>query len=381
MSIFPWDDWIYHDDYRRAEVLSLKSQVTNAANLISAEMQQLQGMLPTYQSLTQMNSAFAVAASVITMSDGQVVNLTRLLAELPDEPAPPGSTAEDIIDAFLLWPRFIKAVYRFGYLRSVNAFGSEAPRPAGSAGGAGEPAAEADAGAADEGSIAEITDGLGEASESAGVSADAAGTAADVSTSITADTIGESVGEAAAEAVIEAASLSTLAAVGIGIVIAVGVDFVFGLIDGAREEAELDAAIAKLQQAAAKLMFAQNDIGMRNSELVAGIVNEENRYRALVTALDHAVGAQNADPVAGLDATVENAQSFLSDGTTALSRFSGYVDFRYCWTNAHANDPAITREQFFSTYAALAPGGATEAVMNAYWAVLQGYSTSMAAAA
>ncbi len=355
MSILPWDDWFYDNDYRKEEVDELKIEVTSTASFYNAEIDNFKSYYTNYRNLVLLNSSLAIMAKTIPMSDEQYSNLTTTLEGLPEVTEVVSSSVESTIDAFVLWPKFIKCVYNIGSLVKNKIFDSSSSE------------------SSDVDTLSEDTfETLAESSEDVGIET----LASESATELTSESIGEAVGESAAEAAIEGAALSTWEAFGIGVVLAIGFDAIFGLLNGAKEKEELDEDIDKLQSAMSKLLFAQNTLVKKISEMEANIIVEEQRYNGIITALAKTVDSDSSFTL-DTDCTVENADTFISEGGSAITYFSDYVNFKYDWFKVLENNANITKQAFFDAFNEFNYKQLSDDQLNAYWDILSQYSSSM----
>jgi hypothetical protein len=353
MSLLPWDNWIYHVDYKQNEVNQLHTQAVNLQNQIDSQISVFNNELSTYQSLYAGNAALIIAANVIQMNDLQLKDFTAQIDAIETPPAGfvPVSIAS-LVDELAGGVMVLKAIWNLGKLTKNFIAGSEEGAEA-----VGESAAE---------DLAEV--GAEAGSEAAAESA----------SEITAETVGEGVAEGAAEAAIEGASLAGLGEVGIGIFAAVGIDLVFGLINGEKEKAELDKQIASLQAAVQKCQGYYNTVMTKQATIETGIVSEENRFAGLVNALGQ-VGNNAPTFSYNYTPTVANASQFLGAMQSALSQYGEFVEMRNAWVQAVSRSPSVTKAQFLQNYLMFAPSGMTQDTLTQYWAVLAKYSDSMRA--
>jgi hypothetical protein len=351
MSMLPWANWIYHNDYRKQEVETLQQEATSVATFYNSEIDNFKQYYSSYKDLVLLNSALAIISQSISMDDEQYDNLTSTLNSLENITPEIDSNVEQIIDAVVLWPKFIKCVYNMGSLLKSKVFSTDSSE------------------VAEEG----LSD-LAESSEEVGIEV----ASTEQATALTAETIGEDVGESAAEAVLEGAALSTWEAFGIGVVVAVGIDAVFGIINGEKEKEELDNDIDKLKSALSKLMFAQNTLSQKVMKVESGIVTEENRYNGIIASLNKTTGDQQEFTL-DIEASVENADQFISKGGNAISHFSTYVNFKYYWYQALQNNADLTKNEFFDLFNAFSSQPLSDDELDQYWQTLSQYSSSMQA--
>jgi hypothetical protein len=236
MSLLPWDDWIYHLPYKRDEVNNLHTQAVTLQNQVQSQIDVFNGNLQLYQSLVAGNAALVIVANIIQMKDLEYKDFTTQVAQVESPPVGfvPVSIAS-LIDELAGGVAVLKAVWQIGKLgKQFFSSGSEEGGEA-----LGESAVE----------------DLAESGAEAGIEA-----TAEEGAEITAETVGEGVAEGAAEAVIEGASLGVLGETGIGIFAAVGIDLIFGAINGAKENSELEKQISSLNSAIKKCQSFYNTI-------------------------------------------------------------------------------------------------------------------------
>lgn len=353
MSLLPWDDWIYHLDYKRDEVNSLHTEAVSLQNQIQTQIDLFNGDLDTYKSIYAGNAALVVAANVIVMNDLEYKDFTTQIAAI--EPPPAGFVPVSIaslVDELAGGVMALKAIWNLGKVAKNFATGTE------------EGAEEISETVAEE---------MAEAGAEAGVEA-----ASESAAEITTETVGEGVTEAAAETAIESATLAGLGELGIGIFAAVGIDVIFGLINGAKENSELEKQIDSLNSALSKCHTYYNTVMSKQAEIDGGIVTEEKRFSGLIGALAK-VGNQQPGFDYSMTPTVANAPKFLGAMRSALSQYGEFVEMRNGWDQAVSRNPKLTKQAFIEMYVNFAPSGMTEDTLNGYWNVLAKYSDSMKA--
>ena len=91
---------------------------------------------------------------------------------------------------------------------------------------------------------------------------------------LTAEAIGEDVAEGAVEVAAEGATLGAFASTGVGILLAVGIDFVMGVLEGAKESKELDEMLEKLKKARNTVRSVLDEALKKNAGYVKSICGE-----------------------------------------------------------------------------------------------------------
>jgi hypothetical protein len=360
MSLLPWDDWIYHLNYKRNEVNQLHTTAVELQNQIDSQIDLFNGLLQEYQTLVAGNSALLIVTNVLTYKDQQYKEYTVQVNSVESPPVGfvPVSAAS-MISELAGGVAVLKAIFNLGKLVKNGVLGASKALPE----AASEQAAEA----------------LVESGAEAGVEISAEG-----ATEITTETVGEGVAEAAAEEVIEGASLTSLASLGIGIFVAVGVDVIFGIINGAKENEQLETAINQLQSAVSKCQIYYNTINTKQAVLEKSIVTEEGRFKNLVAAL----AKVSSPPGAGIDnqltfkynfdTTTANAPQFIGAMRGALTQYGAFATLRNQWLAAEERNPNITKKTFLDAVSVVSP--LDEATLSQYFTILAAYSDSMAAA-
>lgn len=359
MSLLPWDDWIYNLNYKRTEVNQLHTAATGLQNQIDSQIDVFNGKLQQYQTLVAGNSALLIVTNVLTYKDQQYKDY---MVQVNAVETPPVGfvpvTAASMITELAGSIAVLKAIFNLGKLVKNGILGVSKALP--------EAASE------------QATTALAESSAEAGVEASAEGT-----TEITTETVGEGVAEGAAEGVIEGASLASLGALGIGVFVAVGIDVIFGIINGAQENSQLEAAINQLQTAVNKCQTYYNAITSKQAVLEANIVDEEKRFQGLVAALAKVSSPSgsgiNNQPTFKytFDATAANASQFIGAMRSALTQYGAFAGMRNQWVMAEEHNPNITKKDFLSAISVISP--LDPATLSQYFTVLAAYSDNMAA--
>ncbi|MEJ3653188.1 hypothetical protein WEH80_09400 [Actinomycetes bacterium KLBMP 9759] len=353
MSLLPWGDWIYDNEHRRDEVRSLHTTAVALAAAVKTEVDQFDVGLAPAKNLVAGNAVLLVIANSVVMDDLQYGDFRATVSALP--PPAPGSVPAEIgslISELAAGALVLRAVLQVGRL------------------GAGLLTGGAEAGADIGG---DAVSSLGEAATEIGLES-----GAETAAEITGETVGEAVTEAAAEAVIEGASLAGLAETGIGIFAAVGIDLVFGLLDGAKERAELDRAIDALHRAVRKAQFYYNTVLTRHGRLDLVVGTEEERFTGLVTGLAKVTGTPAPVP-ADLPLAVGAAGRYLTAITAAANTYGDYLALRDGWVDYVGRHPAARKDDFVSAYLGFARPGVTRETISAEWDVLAAYSEGMRA--
>lgn len=359
MSMLPWDDWIYHLSYKRDEVNQLHTTAVSLQNQIDSQIDVFNGLLQQYQTLVAGNAALVIVANVLTYKDLQYKDYTVQVDAVEQPPVGfvPVSAAS-MITELAGGVMVLKAIFNLGKLVKNGIFGASEALP--------EAASE------------EATEALIESGVEAGVEASAEGAA-----EITAETVGEGVAEGVAEGVITGATLGTLGALGIGIFVAVGIDVIFGVINGAKENSQLEDAISRLQSAVNKCQTYYNTILSKQAMLDGYIVQEEKRFQGLVSAL----AKVSSPPGTGIDnqpkfrytydTTTANAAQFIGAMRSALTQYGAFAQMRNNWVVAEEKNPNLTKDQFLAAEAVVT--ALDSATLTQYFTILAAYSDSMAA--
>ncbi|WP_232667846.1 hypothetical protein [Pseudonocardia sp. TRM90224] len=357
MSLLPWGDWIYDNGHRRDEVRSLHKEAVALAATVKTEIDQFNTGLTPAKNLIAGNAVLLVIANTVVMNDLEYDKFRTQVKALP--PPAPGSVPAEIgsmLSELAAGTLILKAVLQVGRLGSRLLTGG------------------AQAGGEFGGDIGgEAVSSLGEAASEVGLES-----GAETAAEITGETVGEAVTEAAAEAVIEGASLAGLAETGIGIFAAVGIDVVFGLLDGAKEKAELDRAISKLHSALKKAQFFYNTVLTRHGRLDLVVGTEENRFTGLVTGLAKVTGKPAPVPT-DLPLAVGAAGRYSTAMAAAADAYGDFLALRDGWVDYVGRHPAARKDDFVSAYIGFARPGVARETISAEWDVLAAYSEGMRA--
>jgi len=354
MPILPWDDWMYNLPAKRDEVNNLHQKAVDLQHDIDGEMAAFNKDLDAYKGLIAGNSALLVISNTISMDDAHYSDFSVKVEaiETPAAGSLPLSVASvltELSSGALIVKALIKlGKFTYGSLTSPTVAASESEAT----------------------SEAAVKD-LAEAGEEAGLEA-----TGEAGAEITSETVGEGVTEAAAEAVIEGATLTGLGALGIGIFAAVGIDAVFGAINGAKENTEIESQIAALTTAVNKCSKYLNALTGKHQTITKGIVAEEIRFVKLINVIS-GVAKKNPTFDLSFDPTIKNAPQFTTAMTKALTQYSVYVEMRDVWGKARKRNPQLTRDQFIQDFITFAPEGVTQADLVGYWNALALYSDQM----
>lgn len=359
MSLLPWDDWIYHLSYKRDEVNQLHTSAVGLQNQIDSQIDVFNGQLKQYQTLVAGNSALVIVTNILTYNDLEYKDYTVQVDAVENPPVGfvPVSAAS-MITELAGGVMVLKAIFNLGKLVKNGVLGSSEALP--------EAASE------------DATQALIESSAEAGVEA-----SAEASTEITAETVGEGVAEGVAEGVIEGATLGTLGSLGIGIFAAVGIDVIFGVINGAKENEQLEDAISRLQAAVNKCQIYYNTILSKGATLAGYVVEEERRFLGLVDALakvsSPAGSGINNQPTFKyrFDPTAANVSLFIGAMRSALAQYGAFAQMRNSWVVAEAKNPNLTKDAFLQAESVISSLDA--ATLDQYFTILSAYSDSMAA--
>jgi len=352
MSLLPWDDWFYNLPYRRDEINSLHTQAVELQDQIQNQITIFNTNLADYKYIVASNEALVLIANQIKMTDLLYEDFHVDLEAIPTPaaglvPIEVGQMISELVGGALI----LRGLVQFGKIAKTWCSGS----------------VEEGTEAISEGAAEEMS----EVGAEVGIEA-----SAEVGGEITAETVGEAVTEAAAEAVVEGASLSALALTGVAIFAAVGIDMIFGAIDGAKEEHQLDDAIGQLNTAVSKSRTYYNTVMSNMAEIDAGIGKEEVRFAGIISSLANIAGNKPTFKY-DYEPTVANAELFMVAQHAALTQYGLYIQMRDKWPMAVARKPEITKDEFIDDFLIFAPAGITKEILNQYWDILAKYSDSM----
>jgi hypothetical protein len=359
MSLLPWDDWIYHLTYKRNEVNQLHTTAVGLQDQIDSQIDVFNGWLQQYQTLVAGNAALVIVTNILTYKDLEYKNFTVQVDAVENPPVGfvPVSAAS-MVDELAGGVMVLKAIFNLGKLVKNGVFGTSEALP--------------------EAASQDATEALVESGAEAGVEA-----SAESAGEITTETVGEGVAEGVAEGVITGASLGALGALGIGIFAAVGIDVIFGVINGARENSQLDDAINRLQTAVNKCQTYYNTVLSKQGVLEGKIVAEEKRFQDLIAAL-----AKVSSPVGSginnqptfqytFDTTTANAPQFIGSMRSALAQYGAFAQIRNNWVVAEEKNPNITKDAFLAAESVVTT--LDSETLSQYFTILATYSDSMAA--
>ncbi|WP_232667851.1 hypothetical protein [Pseudonocardia sp. TRM90224] len=352
MAMLPWDNWIYGNDHKRDEVNNEHAKAVSLQGSIQKQIDVFNEWLKRYQTLIAGNATLVIIANAGTMSDLQYNDFRVQVKAL--EPPPAGSVPlqmGEMISELAAGAQLLKAVFQIGKLTKSLVTGG----------------AETGSEELGETAIEELAETGAEAGVEAGV---------EDAVEITEETVGEGVSEVAAEAVVEGTSLAGLASTGIGIFAAVGIDLIFGAIDGAKEEKELDQEIDKLKAAVRKSEGYLKTVMAKQADIQQGIVKEEDRFAGLVAALAK-VTAKPAGFNVDFPKSPQNAQKFIDAMRSAFAEFGDFIKLREMWIDYTKRHPDATRSKFIDSYMDFADEGTAQTTVEGYFEVLAKYSDSM----
>lgn len=358
MSLLPWDDWIYHLPAKRDEVNRLHTNAVALQEQIDNQIHVFNGLLKQYKALVAGNASLVIVTNILTYTDLEFKNFQVQIQAL--EPPPVGFVPVSIasmITELAGGVMVLKALFNLGKLVKNGVVGDSAALP--------------------EAMGTDATETIVESSVASGIES-----TAETDAELTSETVGEGVAEGVAEGAIEGASLGALGTIGIGIFAAVGIDVIFGVINGAKENAQLEDAIHRLQHALNKCQTYYNTICTKQGQVEIAIVKEEQRFQGLVNALAQVSGAAGAGANAptfpyNFPTTVANVPQFLGAMRSALAQYGAFAQLRDEWMEAEAKNPALTQEAFLtaaSMFSSLDP-----ATLSQYFTILARYSDSMKA--
>jgi hypothetical protein len=357
MGMLPWDDWFYNLSYKRDEVNNLHTTAVALQNNIQTQIDTFNGFLDQYKTLVAGNSALVIVGNILTFTDLQYKDFTVAVdaVETPPVGFVPVSIAS-MVDELAGGVMVLKALWQVGKFVKQGVLGASEALP----GAMSESATEA----------------VAEASAEAGIE-----TAGEAAGEITAETVGEGVAEGVAEAAIEGASLAGLGEIGIGIFAAVAIDAIFGAINGAKENSQLDDAISRLHTAVDKCTTYYNTVLSKQGILSGGIVAEEKRFQGLIDDLANVTSQPESNinnvPTFKYDfeTTLANAPQFVGAMRSALTQYGAFATMRNNWVIAETKNPAISKDVFLAAEAMLSP--LDESTLDQYFIILAAHSDSM----
>jgi hypothetical protein len=329
-SILPWDDWIYHVDDLKNEANGLHDQAISLQDSIRAQVLQYNSTLGQTKQLLAGNAALVIIARAIKFNDEQLKDFEAQLDTMPDPPegsvpAKFGSFLSELTGSALV----LKAIVNIGKLAKTAIFE-----------GAGEVGGEAGA---------ELgIEGLAEAGAELGV-----------------------------EAGVEVGAEAVLADTGIGIIAAVGLDVIFGAINGAKERDQLQDQIDKLNDALTSLRGFQRDLNNKANQLHGVVIDEENRFKGIVSTLQSVVPNPSAETWTALPVDSRVIGQYLDAQTAALTFYGLLSQLRITYLKAKERSPTVSKDAIISAVLIRAQEDITYGDLEQLWDVLVQYSDSM----
>jgi hypothetical protein len=333
-SILPWDDWIYHVDDLKNEANGLHDQATSLQDSIRAQVLQYNALLDQTKQLLAGNAALVIISRAIKFSDQELKDFEAQLDTMPDPPegsvpAKFGSFLTELTGSVLV----LKAIVNLGKIAKSAIFE-----------GAGDVGGEAGA---------ELgIEGLAEAGTELGV-------------------------EAGVETGVEVGAEAVLADTGIGIIAAVGLDVIFGAINGAKERDQLQGQIDKLNDVLNKLRGFQSDLNNKGNQLHGVVIDEENRFKAIVAALQIVIPNPSAGSWTSLPVDSSVIDQYLDAQTPALTFYGLLSQLRITYLRAKERAPTASKEAIISAVLMKAKADVTHDDLEKLWDILAKYSDGM----
>jgi len=170
----------------------------------------------------------------------------------------------------------------------------------------------------------------------------------------------------------------------LGIFVAVGLDVIFGVINGAKENSQIEDAINRLQTAVNKCQCYYNTVLSKEADLDGYLVDEGKRFQSLIAALakvsSPAGSGINNQPTFkyNFDTTMANASQLIGAMRSALAQYGAFAQMRNNWVVAEEKNPNITKDDFLAAESVLS--SLDYATLSQYFTILTAaYSDSMAA--
>ncbi|WP_281557672.1 hypothetical protein [Thalassomonas sp. RHCl1] len=356
---YPWDNWIYHLDYKREEVFELHNQLIAQQDAVDDNIVTFNAALEQYQTMVIANQYLLLCSNSIVMDELSWQQYRVELSNVDMAGAPPAwlDTTRGVVDVLGGATLALRQIFKFrNYVNERLANNNLAENISNEAGEAVEVEAV---------ELAEI---------SAGVGVDAEAGAAEA---ITAEQVGVEVAVGEAGAVVEGVTLATLEAMtGPVIAIAFGIDVAIDLFESSNASHELDIAIEELSDGIAKLEHYSGELNARLTAINSGIAQEVLRFKTLVRALEQLTG-EAAHFSYDFEVTPENFDIFYQSQLSALSQYGTLVDIRDTYSRALENNPDISLDNFIAAYMLIAPTGVTAADVRQYFQILSQFSTDI----
>ena len=366
MAGIPWDDWFYNLPYKRNEINSLHTKAVNTENKVQTDIIYLNEQLATFRQLVAGNQTLLYMKTFIVVDD---LELAKFQTEIDALPPPPAGIvplefgqliAETIGGGLVLKVLFHagkEAIKRF-FARGTQVTGETTTETL--AGTMSEPLLEA---GLTEGSIVALEG----AAEGGGEAIAAASTGA-------VEAVGTQVTKQAAKTIIGNMTARSLAATGIGIFAAVGIDAIFGAIDGAQENHEIDEEIKKMSDALDKVDGFEEQVQSTTRDVKNQMVTQESTFINVVDDLAHI-----KTPTFSYKYTTgfDNLSKFVAAQNAAIAEYSLLIQLRNTYAQAVKRNPKVTKDAIINNVLFTAPASVTEKVLNDYWTVLAKYSDAM----
>jgi len=350
MGLLPFDDWIYHLDFKRDEVNRKHQEVVTTQDTVQSRVLLFNTQLDQYKLLLANNAILLYIDKTVRMTDLQLKDFTVAIAQL--EPPVKGDivlnsliTVTELIGQYLVI-KFISNLK--DVIKEKFWTDSEAA----------------------EGLDEDVVEDLAEESFDSGFVD---------SESVSSTESLEAVGEDVTEAVVEDATSAALASTGIGIFLAVGIDVIFGAINGAKEADQLDKIISDLDSKMTVVNGYLTTVNKKSDEITTGAVAQIKTFKDVSAGMLKILPPDHQPTFDfGFPDTIASLDKCLAAQQAAISQFGLLVQLRNIYVTALTNGRNPTKSGCINAILTSAPLWVTEAILTSIWDdVLAKYSTLM----